>query len=179
MIQVQILVGDLHKGHVGSDDVIWGQRQFFPNMPQLERDTDMGVIWLFVLSRLIDWYAIWPTWVNMWPSRCLDLRSNIDPTIQGHQVHASTRLDERSTVRIKSLTLLVQKLLAKNMFCQPKKLLDIFLSLAPKTLMLTKIWWQVSEITAQELSNAFSPASYLSKIVSEIKAHFWRNMKFH
>ena len=31
MIQVQILVGDLYKGHLGSDHVIRGHRQVFDN----------------------------------------------------------------------------------------------------------------------------------------------------
>ena len=43
MIQVQILVGDLHKGHLGSDDVIRGQKQFFANNSGTNRATDTGV----------------------------------------------------------------------------------------------------------------------------------------
>ena len=44
MIQVQILVGDPHKGHLGSDDVIRGHEQVFADNSRLERATDMGVV---------------------------------------------------------------------------------------------------------------------------------------
>ena len=44
MIQVQILVSDLHKSHLGSDDVIRGHQQIFANNSRLERATDMGLV---------------------------------------------------------------------------------------------------------------------------------------
>ena len=44
MIQVQILVGDLHKGHLGSDDVIRGHQQVFANNSRLKRATDLGMV---------------------------------------------------------------------------------------------------------------------------------------
>ena len=43
MIQVQILVGDLHKGHIGSDDVIRSHQQVFANNSRLKIATAMGV----------------------------------------------------------------------------------------------------------------------------------------
>ena len=42
MIQVQILVGDLHRGHVRSDDAIWGHIQLFANNSCLKRPTGRG-----------------------------------------------------------------------------------------------------------------------------------------
>ena len=39
MIQVQISVNDLHKGHLGSDDVILGHQQVFANNSRLNRAT--------------------------------------------------------------------------------------------------------------------------------------------
>ena len=47
MIQVQISVGDLHKGHLGSDDVIRGHQQVFANNSRLIEATDMGVVSLW------------------------------------------------------------------------------------------------------------------------------------
>ena len=44
MIQLQILVGDLHKGHLGPDDVIRGHQQLFANKSRLKWATDMGVV---------------------------------------------------------------------------------------------------------------------------------------
>ena len=44
MIQVQILVGDLHKGHLDSDDVIRGHQQVFANNSRIKRATDTGMV---------------------------------------------------------------------------------------------------------------------------------------
>ena len=44
MIQLQILVGDVHKGHLGSDDVIRHYQQVIANKSRLNRATDMGVV---------------------------------------------------------------------------------------------------------------------------------------
>ena len=40
MIQVQTLVGDLHRGHLGSDDVIRGHQQVLDNNSPLKRSRD-------------------------------------------------------------------------------------------------------------------------------------------
>ena len=42
MIQVQILAGDLHRGHLGSYDVIRGHQQVYANNSRLKRARDMG-----------------------------------------------------------------------------------------------------------------------------------------
>ena len=44
MIQATILVGDLHKGRLGLDDVIQGHQEMFSNNSRLERATDMGQV---------------------------------------------------------------------------------------------------------------------------------------
>ena len=44
MIQVQLLVGGLHKGYLGSDDIIRGHQQVFANNSRWKRATDMEVI---------------------------------------------------------------------------------------------------------------------------------------
>ena len=44
MIQVQILVGDVHKAHLGSDDVIRGHQQIFVNNSRMKRATDTGMV---------------------------------------------------------------------------------------------------------------------------------------
>ena len=44
MIQVQILVGDPHKGHLGPDDVIRGHQEVFANNSRMKRATDTGMI---------------------------------------------------------------------------------------------------------------------------------------
>ena len=86
MIQVQILVGGLHKCYLGSDDVIRGHQQVFANNSQLKRSTDMGVVSLCSSCQdaSIDCNL---TYLDQHvASRDLDLRSNIDLTSQGHQV---------------------------------------------------------------------------------------------
>ena len=44
MMYVQILVGDLYKGHLGSDDAIRGHQQVFANNSRMERATDGGML---------------------------------------------------------------------------------------------------------------------------------------
>ena len=45
MILLQVLVGDLHEGHLGSDDVIRGHQQFFfTNNSRLKIATNMGLV---------------------------------------------------------------------------------------------------------------------------------------
>ena len=44
MIQVQILVGDLHRGRLGSYAVIRGQQQVLANNSRLKRAREMGVV---------------------------------------------------------------------------------------------------------------------------------------
>ena len=44
MIQVKSLVGDLHKGHLMSDDVIQGHQQIFANNSRLEIATDVAQV---------------------------------------------------------------------------------------------------------------------------------------
>ena len=44
MIQVRILVGDLHKDHLGSHDVIRCHQQVFANNSRLKRAIDMGLV---------------------------------------------------------------------------------------------------------------------------------------
>ena len=43
MIQVQILVGDLHRDHLGSYDVIRGYQQILANNSRLKRARDVGI----------------------------------------------------------------------------------------------------------------------------------------
>ena len=44
MIQVQILVGDLYKGHLGSGDIIRVHKQVFANNSRMKRTTDTGMV---------------------------------------------------------------------------------------------------------------------------------------
>ena len=44
MAQVQILVGDLHRSHLGSYDVIRGHHQVLADNSRLKRATDMSVV---------------------------------------------------------------------------------------------------------------------------------------
>ena len=164
LIQLKILVGDLLKGHLGSDDVIRDHQQFFANKSQLKRATDIGVVSLsLVLSRSIAWYPTWPTRVNIWPWCDLDLRSSIDllrsrgiymfwcalTSGQAHQNIETYNRVKHDGGRIRSLAFLVQRLLAKKTFCPKKLFWCFFLPLAPKPLMLAKIWWHISESTSQ------------------------------
>ena len=47
MMQVQILVDDLYKGHLGSDDVIRGNQQVFANNSRMKIATDTGMVLLW------------------------------------------------------------------------------------------------------------------------------------
>ena len=44
LIEVQILVGDLHRGHLKSSDGIRGQKQVLANNSRLKRVEDMGLV---------------------------------------------------------------------------------------------------------------------------------------
>ena len=44
MIHLKMLIGDLHKGHLGADEVIRGHQQIFANKSRLKRATDTGLI---------------------------------------------------------------------------------------------------------------------------------------
>ena len=44
MIQVHILVGDIHEGHLEPDDVTRGHQQVFANNSRLKIVTDVGVV---------------------------------------------------------------------------------------------------------------------------------------
>ena len=88
---------------------------------------------MLVLSRRIAWYATWPTYVSMWPSRVLDLRSNIDLFVWGHQVRKCFDAPWREKYdggRIKQLAFLFRKVFANNFFAQ-KASFDVFLPPAP------------------------------------------------
>ena len=123
MIQLQILVGDLHNGHLESDDVIRGNQQFFANKSRSKRATCMGVVSLnsscrdaspdmqhdLFGSKCVTLTFVWP-WseIKHWPYR---LRS------------PGTRFDEpwwkeHDGGRIRPLAFLVQKLFAQNIFAQ-------------------------------------------------------------
>ena len=46
MIQVQILVGDLYRGHLGTYDIIRGHQQVLVNNSRLKTAKDIGVVLL-------------------------------------------------------------------------------------------------------------------------------------
>ena len=179
MIQVQILIGDLHRGHLGSYDVILDHQQALANNSRLKRAGDMGVVSLCLychdasidmqhdlFESAFDLRRPWPE-VKYWPDL---LRL---PRIW---FNAPWR-EEHADIRIKPLAFLVQKLFAKKRCWQKNSYYGGFWSLARKQLILAQIWWLVSERTDQELSNVFSPG-LLTKVVSDIMTHFRRNIDF-
>ena len=100
MIQLQILVDGIHKGHLGSDDVIRGHQQVFANNSRLKQLQ----IWAWShCARLVKTHRLVCNMTYLAQpvtSRDLDLTSNIGLAIQGHQVHVSTRFDERNTMAL-------------------------------------------------------------------------------
>ena len=168
MIQVQILVGDLHNGHLGSDDVIRGHQRGLSLIihelkelqtrewcspcqdasPHMQHD---------LLGSTITCNLTWP-WpeVKFWhdlsrsPGTCFD---------------AAWR-EEHDVAWIRTLACLVQKLFSKILFPQ-KGFFGVFWTLAAKPLRLAQIWLNLNERTAQELTNAFF-IWFLPRIVSEI-----------
>ena len=95
MILVQILVGNLHKGHLGSNDIIQGNQQVFANNSRLKRATDTCMVSL-CLSCQDESPDVQHALLG---STCdLGLRSNFDLTFQGHKIHVSTRFHGRNTM---------------------------------------------------------------------------------
>ena len=121
MIQVQILVGDLHKGYLVSDDIIRGHQQVFANNSRLKRVRRGRGLIVFVLSRHIAWYGAWPTWVNMRPHLTLTWGQILTwpfKVTMGTCFDAPWRKEYRGA-RIKPLASLVRMLFAKTIL--PKK----------------------------------------------------------
>ena len=116
MIQVQSLVGDLHRGHLGSYDIIWGHQQVSANNSLLKRGRDMGMV-----SLCLHWHEASTDMQHTYlgqhlTSGDLDLWSNIDLTFLRSPF---TWFDapwrkEQAGARIESLSFLIQKLFAKN-----------------------------------------------------------------
>ena len=91
MIQMQSLLGDRQS----SSGVSRGHRQSFANNSGLKRAADMGVVSLCLSCQA----ASTDMQHDLLSSTCdLDLRSNIDLTLQGHHVYVSTPLAERITM---------------------------------------------------------------------------------
>ena len=183
MIQVQILVSELHKGHQGSDDVIKGQKQVFAYNSRMERATDTCMVslcsschnaspdmqhnllgstcdltWPWPDVKFSPQVKFWPFHFSMSPSTCID---------------APWR-EEYEGAWIQPLACLVQKLFAKNVFAK-KGYFGVCLPLAAKPLTLAQFWLHVSERTAQELSNVFI-CGLLTRKLSEIMVHFRKNI---
>ena len=177
MIQIQILVSDLHRVHLGSYDVFWGQ-QVLANNSRLKRARDMGAfsLCLYCHDASIDMPH------DLFGS-AFDLRWPWPEVKYWHDLFTVTILwfdapwrEEYADTLIKPLAFLVQKLFAKNDVGK-NSYFGVFWSLARKQLVLAQIWWHASGRTAQELSNVVF-LGLLTKIVSEIMAHFRRNIEF-
>ena len=101
MIEVQILVGDVQKGHLGSDNVIRGHQHIFANnsrWKELQTWAWFHCVRLVKMHRLI---------CNMFclgqhvTSSDLDLWSSFDLALHGQQAYVSTCLDEWNTMVVK------------------------------------------------------------------------------
>ena len=175
MIQVQILIGDLHKGLLGSDDIIRGHQQAFAITIEKSYRHGHGLI-VFVLSRHIALCNM--IYLGQYvATHDLDL-VKFSPD---HSESPSTCFDipwreDHDGAWIEPVARWLRKLFAKKKFL-PKKVFWPFLPLADKLFMLPQSWLHVSERTAQELSNAFFPG-LVCKIVSEIMSHFRKNPDF-
>ena len=167
---MQILVSDLHRGDLGSTKVT----NRFLLITHDEKATDMGVGSLCLSCQYASTdmqHGLLSQYVTL---HDLNLRSNMDLTVHGYQAYVSTRLDKRKPVWGPNN---VTSFLSWKATCKKQKqLVLLFLSLAPKSLMLAQIWWHASKRTSLELSGVF--LSLLPKIISEIIAHFWRSMEF-
>ena len=101
MIHVQILIAGLHRGHLGSTDVTNRFLLITNSEKVLQINVGVDLIvsvyheLLFKTHRLICTMTYLGQQVT---SRDLDLRSNIDLTVQDHHVYVSARLDERNTM---------------------------------------------------------------------------------
>ena len=129
------MVDDLHKGHLASDDVIRGRQQVFANNSRLKK---VEIRSWFHCVRLVKMHRLICNMTYLGQhvtSRDLDLGLNFDLTFQRHQVHFSTRLDERNRMLLElRLTFLVQKLFTKYFSLPKKAIVVFFLTLAAKPL---------------------------------------------
>ena len=166
MIQVQILVGNLNQGLLGLDDVIRGHQSIFANNSRLKKSyrhrrvslcsscqdasTDMRHD---LLGPACDLTWPWPE-VKYWPDH---LRS------PGTYMIRRTLTRGTRWYTNQAASLFSSKVSTTNVFVKTETLFWRFWPLAAKPLMLAQIWCNVSERTAQELSNVFSrPLSYNS-----------------
>ena len=95
IFQVQILVGDPHRGNLGSPEITNRFLLIAHDRRELQIWAWSHCACLFNEHRLICNMTYLVQHVN---SRDLDLRSNIDLTIQSHRVYVAMRLAERSTM---------------------------------------------------------------------------------
>ena len=147
MQQVQILVGDLHRGRLGSPEVTNKFLLIAHGWKVLRHGC--GLIEL-VSSRRIGWYATWPSWVNMWSHTWSWPESYMywpDYSKPPCVCFDAPWQEEHDGARIMPLAVLVQKLFAKKRFRQ-KQLFLRFLPVMPKSLTLAQIWPHVSGRTA-------------------------------
>ena len=137
IIQVQILVGDLLKGHLGSYDVIRGHQQVLANNPRLKRAKDVGMVSLCLYCHdasidvqhdlfglAVDVRCPWPEvkyLPDLFRSPCI-------------WFHAPWR-EKHADIRIRPLVFLVQRLFAKKRYRQKTGILG-FGFLARKQLIL-------------------------------------------
>ena len=171
MVQVQILVGGLHRGHLGSTEVTNSFLLITPNWKELQTWAWSHCTRLVKPHRLICnmiylgqhvtlvWGQIltWPFKVTMYMVRRALLRGS-----RWRSNFAASFLSSKVICKKKNV-------FAKNSY------FAVFGPLMPEPLTLAQIWWYASERIAQELSNAVF-RGLVAKMVSEITAHFRSNI---
>ena len=177
LIQGKILVGDLHKSDLVSDDVIRGRQQVFAHNSQLNKGRDTVMVSLYsscqnaspnmqhVLpgsTRDLAWS--WPE-VKFWP----DLS-----TSSGIFFDAPWRM-EQNAAWIKASILSSKAIHKKTFICQ-KRLFWCFLFLVAKPLA-AEIWRHFLQKNISTVIECFFPG-LLPKISSEIMSYFRRNPFF-
>ena len=118
MIHAQILVSDLHKGHLVSDDIIWAYQQIFADNSQLERATGMGLASLCssyqgalpdmrhdLLGSTCDLKWSWPV-LKFWPDLSRSTSICFD----------TPWWEERDGIRIMLLAFFIQKMFAEDSY---------------------------------------------------------------
>ena len=116
MIQVQILDGDLYRGHLGSYDIIRGHQQVWANNSRSKRARDMAMVSLCLYCHVASIAMQHDLLGQHLTVGGLDLRYNIDLTFLRSPCvwfDAPSR-EEHAGTRIRPLASLVQKLFAKK-----------------------------------------------------------------
>ena len=156
MTQVQILVGDLHRGHLGSTEVTNRFLLITYDWKELQTWTWSHCACLVEPHRLVSNMTYLGQRVTLTWGQILTRPFKVTMCMFQRTLPRGSRWCSNIAASLLSSKVMCKK----KRFCQ-KQLLCHFWTLTPEPFMLAQIWWHVKERTAQKLANVFFPGSYL------------------